>query len=239
MHTRLDCSSWLPDLVLMSDWKTSDSKACYHMIDDIWSWSILLIDRWYLDYNLLHQIHTKWITFVTRTKTSTQYGPIKLMQITDPAVQYDCEVKFLYKQAQESYPANVRVIRYIDKETWKLYEFITNNFDLPAIRIADLYRKRREIETLFRRLKQNLVIKEFLWTSQNAVENQIRVALIYYLIVNYIKLKTKTRESLLTLTRKISYFLFERAHLLDILWSSVDVIKKAIAPPMQWLFDTS
>ena len=235
LHTRLDYNSWLPDLILMTDGKRSDGKACYDMVDDIESWSILLFDRWYLDYKLLHKVHKQWITFITRTKTTTQYCPVKAIPIVDVGIQYDCIAEFLYQDAKEKYPEQIRIVRYIDKETWKTYEYITNNFDLPAIRIAELYHKRREIEKLFRRLKQNLVIKEFLWTSQNAVENQIRVALIYYLVVNYIK--TKTKENLLTLTRKISYFLFERAHLLDILWISIAVIKRAIAPPMQWLFD--
>lgn len=237
LHTRLDYNSWLPDLILMTDGKRSDGKACYDMVDDIESWSILLFDRWYLDYKLLHKVHKQWITFITRTKTTTQYCPVKAIPIVDVGIQYDCIAEFLYQDAKEKYPEQIRIVRYIDKETWKTYEYITNNFDLPAIRIAELYHKRREIEKLFRRLKQNLVIKEFLWTSQNAVENQIRVALIYYLVVNYIKTKTKTKENLLTLTRKISYFLFERAHLLDILWISIAVIKRAIAPPMQWLFD--
>ena len=239
LHTRLDYNSWLPDLIIMSDGKRSDWKACYDMIDDIESWSILLFDRWYLDYSLLRKVHEKWITFVTRTKKTTQYCPVRSIAIVDVGIQYDCIAEFLYEDAREKYPEQIRIVRYLHKETWKLYEFITNNFDLPAIKIAELYRKRREIETLFRWLKQNLVIKEFLWTSQNAVENQIRVALIYYLVVNYIRLKTKTKENLLTLTRKISYFLFERAHLLDILWVSVAIVKKAIAPPMQWLFDSS
>lgn len=239
LHTRLDYNSWLPDLIIMSDGKRSDWKAGYDMIDDIESWSILLFDRWYLDYNLLHQVHERWVTFVTRTKKTTQYCPIQSIPIIDVGVQYDEIVEFLYEDAKEKYPNTIRIVRYLDKDSWKLYEFITNNLDLPATKIAELYRKRREIEKLFRWLKQNLVIKEFLWTSQNAVQNQIRVALIYYLILHYIKIKTKAKETLITLTRKISYLLFERAHLIDILWISVSGVKKAIAPPMQWLFDTS
>jgi hypothetical protein len=235
-HTRLDCTSWLPDLLIITDWKKTDWKTCYDMISDLHVWSIVLIDRWYLDYKLLQIMNNKWLIFVTRTKKTTQYCPIESIPIIDPCVQYDCKVEFLLEEAKKSYTWPLRIVRYIDKETGKLYEFITNDLISPATKIADLYRKRREIETLFRRLKQNLTIKEFLWTSQNAVENQVRIAMIYYLILHYIKRKTNTKESLLTLTRKLKYLLFHRTNILSLIWNSVDHIMKATAPPGQWLF---
>ena len=108
-------------------------------------------------------------------------------------------------------------MRFVDVTTGKEYEYITNDLEAPAERIAELYKMRREIETLFRRLKQNLKIKQFFGTSRNAVENQVRVAMIYYLIVLLIKTKTRCRESLLELTRKFSTLLFERTQLLYVL----------------------
>jgi IS4 transposase len=103
--------------------------------------------------------------------------------------------------------------------------------------ISDLYRRRREIETLFKRLKQNLVIKEFLWTSMNAVQSQIRIALIYFLVLHYIKLQTKTKESLTVLARKLKSLLFKRTDILVLIWTSVEVVHKALGPPWQGLFE--
>lgn len=214
LHTRLDYTSWLPDLIIMTDWKVGDWTACYQMIDDLSSWSIVLFDRWYLDYSLLYLLHKKDVTFVTRTKTTTNYCPIYSIPIIDSRVQYDQKVEFVLQDAREKYPEELRVIRYLDVEKNKLYEFITNDLISPATKIADLYRQRRDIECLFRWLKQNLVIKEFLWTSQNAVKSQVWIALIYYLILHYIKRQTNAKESLLTLTRKLKVLLFERTNIL-------------------------
>jgi len=88
--------------------------------------------------------------------------PIKHNEITDPRVTYDAEVEFVNQDSRNKYPGTLRVVRYIDTETGKEYEYITNALELTSIEIADLYKRRREIETLFRRLKQNLKIKQFL-----------------------------------------------------------------------------
>jgi len=120
------------------------------------------MDRGYLDYSLLKLICDKGIIFVTRTKKSTSYCPIGDIPITDSRVLYDKKVEFLSTNSYEKCPETLRVIRYYDEKNEKIVEFITNNLDLQATMIAELYRRRREIETLFKRLKENLVIKEFL-----------------------------------------------------------------------------
>jgi len=237
LHTRLDLSSALPDFVHITDWKKSDVSQIEALLDDLTSWSIVVFDRGYYDFEYRNKLSKRKITFVTRTKKNTEYVPIKHNEILDPRVRYDAEVEFVWGSSLEKYPDTLRVIRYIDPETGKHYEFITNAMTLSALEIADLYKRRREIETLFRRLKQNLKIKQFLWTSQNAVENQVRVALIYYLIVVLIKEKTRCRESLLELTRKISSLLFNRIKLLYILWSKPKTILQATSPPQLSLFD--
>ena len=120
------------------------------------------MDRGYLGYTLLKLICDKGIIFITRTKENTNYCPVGIIPIVDPRVQYDCKVEFTSTDSYEKCPEILRVIRYYDEKNKKIVEFITNNLDLPATTIAELYRRRREIEILFKRLKQNLVIKEFL-----------------------------------------------------------------------------
>lgn len=146
-----------------------------------------------------------------------QYCMVKNNTIEHPQIQKDMLVEMVYPASENKYPKQLRIVRYTDKETGENYEYVTNMLDVDAKVVADLYRKRREIETLFRRLKQNLKIKQFFGTSQNAVENQIWVALIYYLLLLFIKLQTKVKESMLTMTRKIRALVFERISLLGIL----------------------
>ncbi len=237
LHTRLDITSALPDLIYITDAKVHDRQWINPLLIWLQSKDIVLFDRWYLDYNLLYDLQKKDITFVTRTKKSTQYQAIQHNDITHPHIQYDALCEFVYPTAYEAYPTTFRVVRYIDVVSWKMYEYITNNLTLPAEVIADLYKKRRQVELLFKRLKQNLKIKQFFWTSRNAVESQVRIALIYYLVVILIKTKTRCRESLLELTRKIRILLFERVRILYILWISTKKTQAIIKPPPDNLFD--
>lgn len=237
LHTRLELSSALPDFVQITVWKKSDVSQIETLLGDLKSWSTVVFDRWYYDYAYWHTLTKRKILFVTRTKKSTEYTPVKYNKITDSRVIYDAEVEFTWEYSCKKYPDRLRIVRYIEPESWKTYEYITNAMHLTAIEIADLYKRRREIETLFRRLKQNLKIKQFLWSSQNAVENQVWVALIYFLIVALIKEKTRCKESMLELTRKISCLLFDRVKVLHILWSKPEKILKATSPPQSSLFD--
>lgn len=123
---------------------------------------MVVVDRGYLDYAMRYRLTQREITFVTRTKKNTQYCPIDYKEINHYRVTYDCSVEFLNVKAVEAYPESLRVVRYLDEESNEEYEYITNNFELSAEAVVDLYRRRWEIETLFRWLKQNLVIKDFL-----------------------------------------------------------------------------
>ena len=239
VHTRLDIIEALPDLISISEWKMHDSKAIYELLDWVKEWDVILFDRWYLDYGLLYDLHKKWITYVTRTKKNTNYYQLKLNNIDNPKVQYDAICEFAWESSYRKYPNRFRIVRYYVEDKHKTYEYITNNFDISAEEVAALYKQRWHIEELFKRLKQNLKIKQFFWTSRNAVENQIWVALIYYLIVNLIKRKTKAKESLLELTRRFSELLFDRVKLLYVVNISVTKLKhiqKIVAPPQISLF---
>lgn len=242
VHTRMDLELWIPDLIIMTDWKKADSPLGKSLINWIPSWSFVVIDRGYLDYDLLDAIDSKHITFVSRTKTTTQYCPVIHNQITHPQVQFDAIVEFIHSWSQEKYSWSLRVIRWlhIDEKSWetKLLEFITNNLELPAEDIANLYKSRRQIELLFKWIKQNCVIKAFLWTSQNAVENQIRVALCYYVLLVLIKHSTNTKHSLLVLVRKINTLLFHRLDFVYILWNIpyYNISLAYHSPPQETLF---
>jgi IS4 transposase len=125
------------------------------------------------------------------------------------------------------------LVCFTDPETGKAYEFITNNMKLAASTIAAIYRSRWQIETFFRWIKQNLKIKSFLGTTQNAVLTQIWVAMCYYLLVAYIKFQTKYRHSLQELTRMIAAVLMEHRLLIDILSLKEQSLRKVRDPVAQ------
>jgi hypothetical protein len=119
--------------------------------------------------------------------------------------------------AKNKFPHQLRRITYHDTKQDRTYEFITNNFELKAEQIAWIYKDRWRIELFFKWIKQNLKIKFFLGTTKNAVLTQVWVAMIYYLVVAYIKFQTRYPGSLLELTRMVKETLMLRRDLIDIL----------------------
>lgn len=149
-------------------------------------------------------------------------------------------IRFTGYESRKKYPEELRIVGYIEPETGKHYEFLTNNLKLAAKTIADIYKSRWQIELFFKWIKQHLKIKSFLGTSPNAVLTQVWVAMCYYLLLTYIKYQTKYGYSLMELGRMIGEVLMERTNLIDILSFPPDcragnakTIKKAREPVHQ------
>lgn len=126
--------------------------------------------------------------------------------------------------SKEKYPKDLRRVKFYDEKKKKKYVYLTNNFDLTARQIADIYKDRWQIELFFKWTKQNLKIKTFLGTSKNAVMTQIWIAMIYYLLLAYIKFQTKFENSLLELTRMVRETIMFRRNLIDLLSLSVKTV---------------
>jgi putative transposase len=129
----------------------------------------------------------------------------------------DQVIRFNSAHGGTAYPEPLRLVRYQDPETCKIYVFLTNRLDLTAMEIAALYRRRWQIELFFKWIKQNLKIKAFYGTSKNAVLIQIWTALIAYLLLILIKLKSTVGWGLLELSRLLQTILMERINLLEML----------------------
>src|SRR4030042_6978694 len=134
----------------------------------------------------------------------------------------DCLIMLSGVASHENYPDKLRMVTYIDQETGELHVFITNNFKLAARTIADMYKSRWAIEIFFKWIKQNLKIKSFLGTSKNAVMTQIWAAMIYYLLLSFIKFQTKCRHSRHELTRIIGELLLDNIYLIETLTITFD-----------------
>ncbi len=203
----------MPKFCVITDWKKWDNKIAKKIVKE-WKlnkWEMIVFDRYYVDFDLRKMINDRESYFVTRTKKNTKFNSIKFYDKKWEWITYDAKVELTGKLWSEKYKKNLRVVRFYHKEDKREYEYITNNFNLTASQIADIYKNRRQIETFFRRIKQNLKIKTFFWTSENAVKNQIWIALIYYVLLKYLTDSVKLwKKQVLKFIRIISEKIFER-----------------------------
>jgi len=221
LHTLLDHAGYLPSFIVITDGKTHDInvvKDTVYGVPGLSPDSILLVDRAYIDYNWLYSLTTNRLFFVTRVKKNMKYTVLGQQKISNNnGVVEDRRVRLSNYYQSRYYPAPLRLVTVADPETGEQITFMTNNFTLDAETIAELYKSRWQIETFFKWVKQNLRIKSFLGTSPNAVMTQIWAAMIYYLLVSFIKFQTKCRHSLHELTRIIGELLLDTVYLIEIL----------------------
>jgi len=178
----------------------------------------VVFDRAYIDYAWWHELHKAGLFFVSRVKSNTHIDVLgQHAPIVDASVLADNRVLVGEHNGTEKYPDTLRFVRYVDTETAEVYEYLTNNTTVTAREIAMIYKARWQVELFFKWIKQNLTIKTFLGTSQNAVMSQIWVAMMYYLLLAYIKFQTKFNKTLLELTRMVREVLLVRRPLVDLL----------------------
>jgi hypothetical protein len=210
LHTVL--TGMLPQCVLVTDGKTHDRQAVQDLHFE--PGDLLIFDRAYLDYAWLYQLHQGGVWFVTRLKTNSCYEVVQTQEAwAGGPVLADQVIRLSSPHGQACYPELLRRVHYRDPETGKEYVFLTNRLDLPALQVAELYRRRWRIELFFKWIKQNLKIKVFYGTSKNAVLIQIWTALIAYLLLVWLKFKSKVGWGLLELTRLAQTMLMERMNL--------------------------
>ena len=230
LHTLLDHSGYLPSFLVISEGKTHDINV---VKDDAYGFpelspdSILLIDRAYIDFKWLYSLTVKKLFFVTKAKRNMKYKVIGQQNVPkNKGVISDCHIRLTNFYQRKAYPASLRLVTSVDLETGEEHVFVTNNFKLAARTIADLYKSRWEVESFFKWIKQNLKIKSFLGTSRNAVMTQIWAAMIYYLLLSFIKFQTKCRHSLHELTRIVGELLLDNVYLIETLTITFDEYKR-------------
>jgi hypothetical protein len=174
---------------------------------------LLLLDRGYVDFAWLYSLHQRGVGFVTRLQRNIRYQVMQRNLVpADTAVLADQIIRLSTTYGRSRYPGTLRLVHYRDQEG-KEYVFLTNLPDLPALAVADLYRQRWQIETFFRWIKQNLKIKTFYGTSENGVLIQIWTAMIAYLLLLWLKLRSWAGWSVLELTRLVHNLIMERCNL--------------------------
>jgi len=212
MHTLLDLRGNIPTFIYISDGKLHDVNVLDVLPVD--PGSIYVMDKGYVDFARLYSITQRLAFFVTRAKVNLKCERIYSHPV-DKSTGLICDqtVKLTGIVTSKKYPDKIRRTKYRDTETGKLLVFLTNNFDLPAATIAALYKQRWQVELFFKWIKQNLRIKNFYGTSENAVKTQIWIAVSVYLMVAIIKKRLKIEASLYTILQVMSVSAFEKTPL--------------------------
>jgi len=187
IHTVLDYESSLPVFIRMTDGKTSDIEVAERL--SFPKGSILVIDRAYIDFNFLRNLDSNSVFFVTKAKCNADIEVVKELCLPDNAenVLSDQHIILIGQQTRKKYKKRLRLVQVVDSETGEIISLLTNNMFWSVNTIRELYRFRWEIETFFRTVKQNLKIKSFIGTSENAVLIQIWSALITILLLSVLK----------------------------------------------------
>ena len=197
MHTLLDLRGSIPTFVHLTDGLCHDVNVLDHIV--IEAGAIYVMDKGYVDYyfRFYSLIHQQRGFFVTRAKDNMAARRVYSRKIDKTTgLKYDQSVKLTGFYIKKDYPDYLRKIKYQDKETGMIYVFLTNNFELSALEIAQLYKERWKIELFFKWIKQHLRIKSFYGTSRNAVCCQIWIAICMYLLVAILKKRLKLEHSL-------------------------------------------
>jgi len=219
IHTLLDLRGNIPTFIHISDGKLHEVNTLD--ILPLEAGAFYVMDRGYLDFTRLYTISQACAFFVTRGKSNLKCRRVYSRPV-DKTTGVICDQSVLltgFYQAKH-YPDKLRRVKYYDTEHDKTLVFLTNNFTLPALTIAELYRCRWQVELFFRWIKQNLRIKSFYGTSENAVKAQIWIAISVYVLVAIMKKRLKIEASLYTILQVLSVTIFERMPLLQALTDS-------------------
>jgi hypothetical protein len=216
LHVGLNHAGYLPEFVTITEGSTHEVNI--GKIMNFPRGSIIVMDKGYNDYSWYKQLTEKGIYFVTRLKTNAKYRVVSRRTVLkNKGLTCDQTIEFTGALTSKKCPTLLRRIGYKDAVTGKHYIFLTNNFKLSARTIADIYKARWQVELFFKWIKQNLKIKSFVGTSQNAVLTQIWVAMCVYLILAFIKLQSKLTKSMQQILRLLQLNLFEKRDLVALL----------------------
>ncbi len=216
LHTLLDLRGNIPTFIYISDGKLHDVNVLD--ILPLEPGAFYVMDRGYVDFERLYAITQAAAFFVTRAKSNLKFRRLYSRQV-DRATGMICDQTIVLTGpiSKKDYPEKLRRIKYNDPQSGKTLVFLTNNFTLPTLTIAQLYRSRWQVELFFKWIKQNLRIKTFYGTSENAVKTQVWIAISVYVLVAIMKKQLRLQESLYTILQILSVTSFERTSLIQLI----------------------
>lgn len=187
MHTSLNLRGSIPDFIHITDGKWHDSNVLDVM--NFYADAIYLMDKAYVDFKALFQMHNAGAFFVTRAKSPMKYRVVEQNYNIDEAtgLRTDKIIELTVPKSKRLYPEKLRLVEFYDAQNDELLVFLSNNFEVSTLEIAYLYQNRWQIEVFFKWIKQNLTIKKLWGHSQNAVKIHLWIAICCYLIAAHIK----------------------------------------------------
>lgn len=219
LHTLLDLRGSIPSFIIITSGKIHDVNILDELIPEPGSFYIM--DRAYLDFERLYNFEIDRAFFVIRAKANFKFRRIYSHPV-DKSTGLKCDQTIVltgYYQSKH-YPDKLRRVRYFDAETEKDLTILTNNFSLPAIVIAQLYKCRWQVELFFKWIKQHLKIKSFFGTSENAVKTQIWIAISTYVLIAIVKKRLKIDITLYTFLQILSVTVYEKIPILQLVTDS-------------------
>lgn len=215
VHTLFDVEAGIPTFACITEARVNDINAMDEIPYETGSYYIF--DRGYNDYSRLYAINKLGATFIVRAKKNALYKRLSWKRRLENNVLSDSGIRFAGYYKKDDYPEPLRLIKYWDEENQREFTFLTNNFDLTALQVAELYHQRWQIELFFKWLKQHLKIKHFYGTSLNAVKIQVYVAIITFCLVAIVKHDMKLELTTYEVLHVLSVSLTSKTHLRDLL----------------------
>lgn len=219
LHTLIDVRGSVPTMITISDGKMGDVRALDELVVEAGAFYVM--DRGYLDFARLRLLAEAGGFFVTRTKAGILFSRQESLPVDKSSgVRSDHVVLLVTAASIKNYPERLRRVAYRNPEDGKVLVFLSNNFVLPPAKIAAVYKLRWRVELFFKWIKQNLRIKHFFGTSENAVKTQIWIAVSVYLLVAILRKELKVEMSSSQILQILSVTPFEQVPLDELLTKS-------------------
>jgi hypothetical protein len=236
VHALMDLRGSIPSFIRITGGKVHD----VNILDDLVlePGAIYIMDRGYFDFARLYTFTQNLSTFITRAKSNLDYRRLCYRKV-DKATGLRCDqtIRLNGFYAWQDYPAVLRRIGYFDLETNKKFVFLTNNFSLPALTVAQLYKCRWQIEIFFKWIKQYLRIKTFFGITKNAVKTQIWIAISVYVLIAIVKKQLQIELALGEIMQILSIVLFEQVPMEQVLTKNVSQNQNLASHNQLLLFD--
>lgn len=214
LHVKLNHNGYLPTFVNVTTGKVHEHQVAPQI--PLNKGDVIVFDKGYTDYKWYKTLDNKGVFFVTRLKKNADYAVVQRKNTSHLSdITSDQVIRFKGYSSRQKYPDKLRRIRSVDPNTGKSIVLLTNHMSWSAKTIAAIYKERWQIELFFKTIKQNLKVKSFVGTTKNALLSQLWIALIAYLLLSYMKFKSKFPWSIYTLCSILPANLFARRHLWD------------------------
>lgn len=236
LHTLLDLRGNIPTFIHITNGKVHEVNVLDVMVFEAGSFYVM--DRGFLDFARLYKLHQAQAFFVIRSKSNLKCRRIDSESVDKTTgLRCDQRIRLTGHLAANHYPEILRRVKFYDETTGKSLVFLTNNFELPPIVIAQLYKNRWHVELFFKWIKQHLRIKRFFGTSKNAVKTQIWIAIAVYVLVALVKKRLKIESSLYTILQILSLSIYEKTPLNQLLSEKENTIQTDDLSNQLYLFD--